>query len=85
MTASGRGPPPDRYALILYGSETGNSLEVADRLGDMMERLRFQTIVTAMDDFADVVATRRKGGDVVGLLDPRPSAGRADDVLTAAA
>ncbi|KAJ5040620.1 uncharacterized protein L3040_006269 [Drepanopeziza brunnea f. sp. 'multigermtubi'] len=64
MTQTPSGQIPDRYALILYGSETGNSHEVADRLGDITERLHFKTIVTEMDDFADVVEKKMKSGQV---------------------
>ena len=51
MTASGRGrgQPHDRTALILYGSETGNSQDVAEGLGRVAERLRFVTRVSEMD------------------------------------
>jgi flavodoxin len=31
-----------RTALILYGSETGNAQEIAEELGRVVERLRFQ-------------------------------------------
>ncbi|KAH9214247.1 hypothetical protein DL95DRAFT_436039 [Leptodontidium sp. 2 PMI_412] len=53
MSQTINGQPHDRYALILYGSETGNSQDVAERLGQITERLRFKTIVTEMDDFAE--------------------------------
>ncbi|TVY87391.1 NADPH-dependent diflavin oxidoreductase, partial [Lachnellula willkommii] len=39
----------DRKALILYGSETGNSQDVAEELGRMAERLHFITRVSEMD------------------------------------
>jgi len=39
----------DRTALIVYGSETGNSQDVADNLGRMAERLHFVTRVSEMD------------------------------------
>lgn len=39
----------DRTALVLYGSETGNSQDVAEDLGRMAERLHFVTRVTAVD------------------------------------
>ncbi|QSZ32284.1 hypothetical protein DSL72_001858 [Monilinia vaccinii-corymbosi] len=39
----------DRRALILYGSETGNSYDVAEELGRVMERLHFMTRVIEMD------------------------------------
>lgn len=34
-----------RTALILYGSETGNAQEVAEELGQLVERLHFITHV----------------------------------------
>ncbi|KAA8570014.1 hypothetical protein EYC84_002352 [Monilinia fructicola] len=43
----------DRSALILYGSETGNSQDVAEELGRVMERLHFMTRVIEMD-LADI-------------------------------
>ncbi|CAG8984112.1 hypothetical protein HYALB_00006213 [Hymenoscyphus albidus] len=43
------GQPYDRSALILFGSETGNSEEVAQCLGDVVERLRFASKVCEMD------------------------------------
>ncbi|KAK2629509.1 hypothetical protein QTJ16_000329 [Diplocarpon rosae] len=55
--------PRNRFALILYGSETGNSQEVADRLGQITERLHFKTIVTEMDDFVDMVEKKMKSGE----------------------
>lgn len=39
----------DRTALILYGSETGNSQDAAEQLGRITERLRFMTNVLEMD------------------------------------
>jgi hypothetical protein len=39
----------DRRALVLYGSETGNSQDVAEELGRMAERLHFVTRVSEMD------------------------------------
>ena len=40
---------PGRTALILYGSETGNAQDVAEEVGRMAERLRFDTTVLDMD------------------------------------
>ncbi|KAL1836901.1 hypothetical protein VTJ49DRAFT_4517 [Mycothermus thermophilus] len=48
---------PDRTMAVLYGSETGNSEEIAKEIGDLAERLHFQTTVGEMDSF--------KLGDVV--------------------
>jgi sulfite reductase alpha subunit-like flavoprotein len=38
-----------RTALILYGSETGNSQDVAEEVGRLAERLRFDTTVLDLD------------------------------------
>jgi sulfite reductase alpha subunit-like flavoprotein len=40
---------PPRTALILYGSETGNSQDVAEEVGRLAERLRFDTTVLDLD------------------------------------
>ncbi|KAF7956090.1 hypothetical protein EAE96_005011 [Botrytis aclada] len=40
----------DRSALILYGTETGNSQDVAEELGRITERLHFMTRVCEMDE-----------------------------------
>jgi sulfite reductase alpha subunit-like flavoprotein len=39
----------NRTALILYGSETGNSQDVAEEVGRLAERLRFDTTVLDLD------------------------------------
>lgn len=39
----------ERVALILYGSETGNAQDVAEEVGRMAERLRFDTNILDMD------------------------------------
>lgn len=49
MNASIQGQPYDRRALILYGSETGNSQEAAEQLGRITGRLRFVTQVDEMN------------------------------------
>ena len=36
-------PAPERRALILYGSETGNAHDIAQELERLCERLRFTT------------------------------------------
>ncbi|KAE8423252.1 hypothetical protein BDV36DRAFT_279212 [Aspergillus pseudocaelatus] len=41
--------PRKRSALILYGSETGNTQEVAEELGSLAERLHFMTQVSEMN------------------------------------
>lgn len=38
-----------RTALILYGSETGNAQDIAEELGRLCERLRFQTQVAELN------------------------------------
>ncbi|PVI06366.1 riboflavin synthase domain-like protein [Periconia macrospinosa] len=38
-----------RRALVLYGSETGNAQDVAEELGKMVQRLRFDTEVAELD------------------------------------
>jgi hypothetical protein len=48
----------DRKALILYGSETGNSQDVAEQLGRIAERLHFITRVYEMDA-VEIVCFRR--------------------------
>lgn len=40
-----------RSLAILYGTETGNSEDIARELGDMAERLHFQTVVDEMNSF----------------------------------
>lgn len=40
-----------RTALILYGSETGNAQDVAEEVGRLAERLRFDTTVLDLDSF----------------------------------
>jgi hypothetical protein len=39
----------DRTALVLYGSETGNSQDAAEDLGRVVQRLHFVTRVREMD------------------------------------
>lgn len=40
----------DRRALILFGSETGNSEDVAECLGQVVERLHFVSRVCEMNE-----------------------------------
>lgn len=40
----------DRSLLVLYGTETGHSQEIAHEIGDAAERLRFRTMVEQMND-----------------------------------
>ena len=49
MTDNSQGQRHDRNALILYGSETGNSQDAAEELGRVAERLHFVTRVSEMD------------------------------------
>lgn len=48
---------PTRTALILYGSETGNAQDVAEEVGRLAERLRFDTTVLDLDsvELSDVM------------------------------
>lgn len=54
MVEDTEGQRHDRTALILYGSETGNSQDVAEELGRVAERLHFVTRVSEMDLIAIV-------------------------------
>ncbi|KAJ5908406.1 Oxidoreductase FAD/NAD(P)-binding [Penicillium taxi] len=47
-TSTGQGPE-GRSVLILYGSETGNAQEVAEELGALTERLRFNTHISELN------------------------------------
>lgn len=38
-----------RTALMLYGSETGNAQDIAEEIGRLCERLRFQTHVAELN------------------------------------
>jgi flavodoxin len=38
-----------RRALVVYGSETGNAQDVAEELGRLAERLRFDTHVAELN------------------------------------
>jgi sulfite reductase alpha subunit-like flavoprotein len=42
---------PGRSMAVLYGSEAGSAEDIAVELGDMAERLHFQTTVDEMDSF----------------------------------
>lgn len=54
MPDAPKGQRHDRSALILYGSETGNSQDAAEELGRVAERLHFVTRVSEMD-LAEIV------------------------------
>lgn len=56
MSANVTGPEPARVAelpgrsmLILYGSETGNSQDIAEEIGRNAQRLHFKTKVDEMN------------------------------------
>lgn len=38
-----------RRALVVFGSETGNAQDVAEEMGRLAERLRFNTDVVELD------------------------------------
>lgn len=42
-------PLPTRSILILYGSETGNSQDMAEELGKSAQRLHFKPVVEDMN------------------------------------
>ncbi|PYH98996.1 hypothetical protein BO71DRAFT_446863 [Aspergillus ellipticus CBS 707.79] len=48
---NGSQPPERRSALVLYGSETGNSQELAEELGQLVERLHFRTHVAELNHY----------------------------------
>lgn len=50
-----------RNMIILYGTEMGNSEEIAEELGQMAQRLHFQTDVDDMDSFKLVCACQYSG------------------------
>ncbi|CAD6446106.1 2567a8ef-67dd-4f7b-a6cc-829dab80fcd4 [Sclerotinia trifoliorum] len=50
MSEISNGQRHDRSALVLYGTETGNSQDVAEELGRVTERLHFMTRVCEMDE-----------------------------------
>ncbi len=50
MAENTGGQRHDRAALVIYGSETGNSEDVAGDLGRMLQRLHFATRVSEMDE-----------------------------------
>lgn len=49
--------PSDRTVLVLYGSETGNAQDLAEELGRLCQRLRFESRVQELNavDLADLV------------------------------
>ena len=55
-----------RTALILYGTETGNSQDVADELGRLLERLHF---ITRVSELNTIKAVRQPNPSRVHVLD----------------
>ena len=49
-------PAPARRALVVYGSETGNAQDVAEELGRIAQRLRFDTDVAELNAISLVCA-----------------------------
>ena len=39
----------NRTAAVLYGSETGNAQNVAEEIGSLLERLRYDTFVSELN------------------------------------
>ncbi|KAK5064606.1 hypothetical protein LTR84_000440 [Exophiala bonariae] len=50
MTTDNGQSQDDRSALILFGTETGTSQDIAEEIGRCLERLHFQTDVTGLDN-----------------------------------
>lgn len=50
-----------RSMLVLYGTETGRSLEIAQEIGQAAERLRFKTTVKELDGSAGLVSAATEG------------------------
>lgn len=48
-----------RRALVVYGSETGNAQDVAEEMGRVAERLRFDTEVAELNAITLVCSRRR--------------------------
>jgi sulfite reductase alpha subunit-like flavoprotein len=55
--------------LILYGSETGNSQDIAEELGRMAQRLHFETSVEELDAVQVVgpTSSQRPRGRLINL------------------
>lgn len=54
-----------RSALVLYGSETGGAQDVAEEMGRIAERLRFDTQVAQLNAITLVCSVAPRGGVVV--------------------
>lgn len=52
--AGSAGGEQARTAIVLYGTETGNSQDVADELGRLVERLHFVTRVSELNSIKAV-------------------------------
>ena len=57
-----------RTAIILYGSETGNSQDLAEELARLTERLHFITHVSELNAVKAVPNPRQKVMDRIGML-----------------
>lgn len=51
----------ERSVLILYGSETGNAQDIADELGRICQRLRWEATVDELDSAELVSASVASG------------------------
>ena len=49
IKGSGKEVQLDRTAVVLYGSETGNSQNIAEETGSLLERLRYETSVLELN------------------------------------
>ena len=49
VAAPDNGDTLDRTAAVLYGSETGNAQNIAEELGSLLERLRYDTLVSELN------------------------------------
>jgi hypothetical protein len=49
--------PVERRFTVLYGSQTGNAQDVAERIGRLARRRRIATLVQSMDEY-DIVSER---------------------------
>lgn len=49
-----------RRALVVYGSETGNAQDVAEEMGRLAVRLRFETEVAELDAITLVCRPRER-------------------------
>jgi hypothetical protein len=61
----------ERRALVLYGSETGNAQDVAEELGRIAERLRFDTEVAELNAVRLVCQAPNPSAEAAGLTSCR--------------